>query len=171
MRSNENSFSKVRLGTDIENIDIRKYLPHRKPMLMVDKLQALTNTKVETKFRISKENIFLKGNTFIESGLIENIAQTCSTISGSAYFQFEGEQKIEDIGFRILGFISKIEHLEIFELPKVNDTLISVGDMISEVSGDGFSICKMNGKIFCNDHLILECRLNLFLKKIENESE
>lgn len=145
------------------NADVRKYLPHRKSMLMVDKHLKLTDTIVETKFLIKKSNIFVKNDSFIESGLIENIAQTCSIIVGSSYFS-EDDDKGEN-NSDVIGFISAIKYINIYKLPKINNILFSEGNLKSRFDGEGFSICTMTGKILCNDELILDCELNLFIKK------
>ncbi len=39
------------------SIDIKYYLPHRSPMLMVDMILVMDEEKVETIFEIKKDNI------------------------------------------------------------------------------------------------------------------
>lgn len=143
------------------NADVRKYLPHRKSMLMVDKHLKLTDTIVETKFLITASNLFVENSTFIESGLIENIAQTCSIIVGSSYFSEEDGENNSDV----IGFISAIKTIDIYKLPSVNSTLFSSAKLISRFDGDDFTICTMTGETYCNDELLLKCQLNLFIKK------
>ena len=92
-------------------VDIRKYLPHRKSMLMVDGLKTLTNDFVETEFSIKKNNIFLKNGIFIETGLVENIAQTCSVIAGSSYFN-DGDERKENKS-EVIGYITAIKSVKI----------------------------------------------------------
>ncbi len=154
----------------IENIDVTKYLPHRGNMLMVDKLLALTDDIVETELTLSKNNIFVDNSLFQESGLIENIAQTCSIIVGSSYFhQEEGDQLDEENNSDVIGFISTIKKINIHHLPKINTTIKSKGVLVSRFDGDGYSICTMNGLIYSGEKLLLDCQLNLFIKKISNE--
>jgi len=135
-----------------KNADVRKYLPHRESMLMVDKHLELTDTVVKTRFLIKKTNIFVDDLVFVESGLIENIAQTCSIIVGSSYFSDdeEGGENNSDV----IGFISGIKNINIHKLPKVNDMLLSSAKLISRFDGDGFSICTMTGETHCNGELI-----------------
>jgi len=140
----------------LENVDIRKFLPHRESMLMVDKLVFLTDDFVKTEFLIKEDNVFLKNKTFIESGLIENIAQTCSVIAGSSYFN-EGDERHEN------------NSVEIYELPKVNDLLISKGTMVSRFDFENYLTCTMKGKILCGDKVLLDCLLNLFIKDTRHE--
>ncbi len=151
----------------LENVDIRKFLPHRESMLMVDKLVFLTDDFVKTEFLIKEDNVFLKNKTFIESGLIENIAQTCSVIAGSSYFN-DGDERHEN-NSRVIGYISALKSVEIYELPKVNDLLVSQGTMVSRFDFENYLTCTMKGKILCGDKVLLDCLLNLFIKDTRHE--
>lgn len=136
-------------------------------MLMVDELLTLTDDLVETEFVIKKTNIFLENKLFVEAGLIENIAQTCSIIVGSSYFS-DDEGKDEN-NSDVIGFISAIKSVNIIKLPKVNDLLVSKGKLISRYDGDDYSICTMEGEIYCDKKVLLNCQLNLFIKKNYHE--
>ena len=94
-------------------INIHNFLPHRKPMLMTDYILELTKEKVTTSFEIKPDNIFVFNNEFVEAGLIENLAQTCSSILGQSFFQNP------DVEMKVIGFITNIKKIEIFALPKV----------------------------------------------------
>ena len=151
----------------IDNVDIRKYLPHRDSMLMVDRLLDLTNGFVKTEFLIKPDNIFLKNDLFVESGLIENIAQTCSIIAGSSYFN-QGDERLENKS-QVIGYISALKTVQINTLPKVGDLLFSQGTMISRFDFDNYLTCTMKGQIFCGDKVLLDCLLNLFIKDTQHE--
>jgi len=151
----------------IENVDIRKYLPHRGAMLMVDNLLSLSKDAVKTDFLIKKDTIFLSKNSLVESGLIENIAQTCSVIAGSSYFN-KGDERVENKS-QVIGYISAIKILNIYELPKVEDLLVSEGTMISRFDFENYLTCTMEGKIYCGDKILLDCLLNLFIKDTQYE--
>jgi len=151
----------------IEKIDIRKYLPHRDSMLMVDSLVYLTDNFVKTEFLIKEDNIFLKNKSFVESGLIENIAQTCSVIAGSTYFN-EGDER-PDNKSRVIGYISALKSVDIYDLPKVNDLIVSQGTMVSRFDFENYLTCTMKGQILCGDKVLLDCLLNLFIKDTQHE--
>lgn len=145
------------------NIDLRKFLPHRKSILMVDQHLVLTDEVIKTEFKIEPNNIFVDNGYFQESGLIENIAQTCSIIVGSSFFtddDADGENNAN-----VIGFISAIKFIHIHKLPKINSTLLSIGNLKSRYDGDGYSICTMLGEVYNNEELLLDCELNLFIKK------
>ena len=144
-------------------VDIQNYLPHRAPMLMVDLILEIDANFVETIFLIQEDNIFVDNNIFIEAGLIENTAQTCSSIVGKKYF-FE-EDGTENENVNVLGFISALKNLKIHSLPKVGDTIITKATLDSKFTGDDYTLCTMNCESVLGDQLLLECEINLFIQK------
>ncbi len=145
-----------------ENIDVKKFLPHRGSMLMVDKHTELSEKIVRTKYKVTEDSLFNENDYISEFGLIENIAQTCSVIVGSSYFI---NSKKEENNSDVIGYISTIKSINIYSLAKVNSVLFSKGELISRFDGEGYTICNMKGEIKCNDKIILDCQLNLFIKK------
>jgi predicted hotdog family 3-hydroxylacyl-ACP dehydratase len=148
-------------------IDIKKYLPHRKPMLMVDLILIIDDEKVETVFEIKKDNIFVQNDTFIEVGLIENAAQTCSSIVAKDYFVDANNHDKE--GVDVVGFISAIKTLKIHKLPKAGDTIKTIATLVSKFVTNEYSLCTMNCKTFHEEELLLEGEINLFIQ--ENNSK
>ena len=145
-------------------IDIQNYLPHRAPMLMVDLILDIDANFVETEFLIKEDNIFVDNGIFTEAGLIENTAQTCSSIVGKKYFFDEDGTKNKDVS--VLGFISAIKNLKIYTLPKVNENIITKATLVSKFIGDGYTLCTMSCESILNDKILLECEINLFIQKI-----
>ena len=148
-------------------IDIKNYLPHRKPMLMVDMILIMDDEKVETIFEIKADNIFIQNNTFIEAGLIENAAQTCSSIVAKDYFVDENNE--DKSGVDVVGFISAIKTLKIHKLPEVGNTIKTISTLVSKFVTDDYSLCTMSCKTFNNEELLLEGEINLFIQ--ENHSK
>jgi len=144
-------------------VDIQNYLPHRAPMLMVDLILDIDANFVETIFLIKEDNIFVENNVFIEAGLIENTAQTCSAIVGKKYFFDEDGTENENVN--VIGFISALKNVKIHALPKVGDTIITKADLVSKFAGDDYTLCTMNCKSSVEDQLLLECEINLFIQK------
>jgi predicted hotdog family 3-hydroxylacyl-ACP dehydratase len=145
------------------NIDIRKFLPHRDPMLMVNNIISIDSETVTAEFYIPSDCIFVENNILSETGLIENAAQVCSAIVGQSYFDVDD---IEGKGNKIVGYISAIKKVEIFQLPKVEDTLITKAKLISRYDADEMSICTITGSTFRNDDLIVDCTLNFLIHEI-----
>jgi len=149
------------------NIDIKNYLPHQAPMLMVDKFVDIDNQQVVTIFEVKKDTIFVQNNIFAEAGLIENAAQTCSSIVAQSYFIDENNQEIKDVV--VIGFISTIKSIKIHNLPKVGDILTTKAVLLSKFITDDYSLCTLSCKTFNMDKLLLEGEINLFLQ--ENSSK
>ena len=149
------------------NVNIKDRLPHREPMLMIDELTLLTNEKVETKLEIKTDNIFVYNNHFVEAGLIENIAQTCSIIVGSDFFIGDDYNKRDEL-IKVIGFISTIKKTQIMDLPKVGETIYSKGKLVSKLAGDGYTLCSLIGEISSQKKIYLNCEISLMIKSIES---
>lgn len=132
-------------------------------MLMVDLILNIDANFVETTFLIKEDNIFVQNNFFIEAGLIENTAQTCSSIVGKKYFFDEDGTENENVN--VIGFISALKNVKIHSLPKVGDTIITKADLVSKFAGDDYTLCTMSCQSSVEDQLLLECEINLFIQK------
>jgi len=132
-------------------------------MLMVDLILDINSSFVETTFLIKEDNIFVDNNIFVEAGLIENTAQTCSAIVGKKYF-FE-EDGTENENVNVIGFISALKNLKIHSLPKTGDTIITKANLVSKFTGDDYTLCTMSCESLLEDKLLLECEINLFIQK------
>lgn len=145
------------------SIDIKHYLPHRTPMLMVDMIVAMDNEMVETVFTLKEDNIFLQNNIFVEAGLIENAAQTCSSIVAKGFYVDENNVDKEDVD--VIGFISALKTLKIHSLPKLGSTINTTATLASTFVTDDYTLCTMSCKTFCNKELLLEGEINLFIQE------
>lgn len=132
-------------------------------MLMVDLILNIDSTSVETVFLIEKDNIFVDNEVFIEAGLIENTAQTCSAIVGKKYF-FD-DNGIENENVNVIGFISALKSVKIHALPKVGDTIITKAILVSKFTTDDYTLCTMSCKSLLGEKILLECEINLFIQK------
>jgi len=139
-------------------INIHNFLPHREPMLMADYILELTKEKVVTSFEILEDNIFVDNNEFVEAGLIENLAQTCSSILGQSFFENP------EADTKVIGFITNIKKIEVFALPKVGDKIISKASLISQYE----NICNIFCETFNNDELLIRTEINLFIQEVKS---
>jgi predicted hotdog family 3-hydroxylacyl-ACP dehydratase len=147
-------------------VDIKKYLPHRAPMLMVDLILEMDDERVETVFEIKTDNIFLENGFFTESGLVENMAQTCSSVVAKDYFIDENYNDKEDVN--VVGFISGIKTLKIHALPEVGNVIYTKALLVSKFITESYSLCTMKCQIFRDEELLLEGEITLFIQ--ENKS-
>ena len=144
-------------------VDIQNYLPHRAPMLMVDLILDIDANFVETTFLIKEDNVFVDKNIFTEAGLIENTAQTCSSIVGKKYFFDEDGTENENVN--VIGFISALKNVKIHALPQVGNSITTKATLVSKFVGDNYTLCTMSCQSFLEEQLLLECEINLFIQK------
>lgn len=144
-------------------IDIKKYLPHRAPMLMVDMISKMDDESVSTFFTIKDDNIFIEKNIFSAPGLIENAAQTCSAIVAKDYFV--DENKNDKSGVDVIGFISALKTMKIHALPETGSTITTIAILISKFITDDYTLCTMRCETFHKERLLLEGEINLFIQE------
>lgn len=145
-------------------IDIKNYLPHLQPMLMVDAIEHICLERVLTHFEIKDDCIFIENNCLSASGLIENAAQTCSSISGQHYF--DKEPSAESQGNPdVLGFISSIKKITIHKLPEIGTKIQTEANLVTQVQMSEYSICTLKVTAYHLDTLFLEGEMNLFLQR------
>ena len=144
-------------------IDIKNFLPHRAPMLMVDFIYELTDTNVKTVFEIKNDNLFVENDVFAEVGLVENAAQTCSAIVGQSFF-LDDNQDVKE-GVEVIGFISGIKKAKVYSLPKLGDAIKTKAVLASRFDADGYSICTMSCLTYNKGVLVFEAEINLFIQE------
>jgi len=132
-------------------------------MLMVDTMYNVLAESVETSFEINSDCIFVVDGKLTETGLIENAAQTCSAIVGKSFFD-EGDTEGESN--ELIGFISAIKSVKIYELPSVNQTIITKANLVSRFDSDSFSICTIKCFIKNGTVLLVESEMNLLIQEV-----
>lgn len=128
---------------------IADYIPHRAPFVMIDNLLKASADGFETDFFIEEDNVLVQSGFFEESGLIENIAQTCA--AGFGYLDHEkgGEPKI--------GFIGAVSKLEVFELPLAHSKINTIVTPTHQLG----NIFLVKGENYCNGRKLLECEIKI----------
>lgn len=144
-------------------IDIKKFLPHRPPFLLVGDMPFIDDESVITEFEITEDCVFVKDGFFSETGIIENAAQTSSAIVGQSYYRVDD---FEATSNDLVGYISAIKKAVIHQLPKVGDTLTSKAKLVSRYDGKDLSICTIDCSSFRNDDLIVDCTLNFLIHEV-----
>lgn len=149
---------------DLDEIDILNFLPHRPPFLFLDKILILNDEEVSVSFVIKEDNLFVDNNYFNEMGLVENAAQTCSSIVGKSYFD---DDDTEGSGAKLIGFISTVKKVTAFSCPKVGSTIISKAKLTSRLDTDSYSMCTLECNTFEGATLLLSCEMNLIIKDLK----
>ena len=133
-----------------EEIDILELLPQQAPFVMIDKLLHCGSDAARTSYAVNAGNIFCDNERFTESGLIENIAQTCAARIG--YINKYINQKAIT-----MGFIGAVRNLEILRLPRIGELLITQITAMEEV----FQMTLVSASITVGGELIASCEMKI----------
>ena len=142
-----------------QNIAIQQFLPHRQPMLFVDTIILIETNYVEAIYTIKSDQLFLQNNYFSEIGLIENMAQVCSSIIGQKYFIDDDLQKGD-----LIGYISTIKTCTIYNLPKINQTILTKAKLLEVFDYEDYAISTMETQVLIDDKVFATATLNLLLQ-------
>lgn len=104
---------------------ILQLIPQKPPFVMVDSLLEYTDKTGTTGFTIPEDNILVENTIFSEPGLIEHMAQSMSLWRGYEGF-LSGLDKPKT------GFIGAIKSVEILELPKAGNKLVTYVEILQE---------------------------------------
>ncbi len=136
----------------ISEINVLDIIPQRAPVVMIDSLIHADREKTISTFEIKSTCIFCNDGRLLESGLIENIAQT-----GAAGFGYLDKQQNKAIS---LGFIASIKNIVIHQLPKVGEIITT--EVVNHEPIMGFNI--ITGKTSLNDSIIASCEMRIFVQ-------
>lgn len=138
----------------LRSIDIHTLLPQQEPFVMVGTLSHFEMTKMVTELVIPEDNIFVNDGKFSASGLIENMAQTCAARIGyvNKYILMKGIQ---------LGYIGAIRNMQVKELPKVGDKIVTTVNIREEV----FGMLLADATVMCGDKLLVSTEMKIAEKE------
>lgn len=132
-------------------------------MLMVTELLSIDENSAVTQFRITSDCIFLNNEILLETGLIENAAQTASAVVGQSYFE---KDDLEGKGNKLVGYISAIKKIEILHLPSVSDTITTKAKLISRFDTGAVTMCSLDAETFLGQKLIVSSTLNFLIHEV-----
>jgi predicted hotdog family 3-hydroxylacyl-ACP dehydratase len=132
---------------------INQYIPHRAPFVMIDNLVTATAERFESDFHIEPENVLVEDGFFQESGLLENIAQTCAASFGFLDSEAETAPKI--------GFIGAITRVQVYELPPVGSTIFTVVTPSHQLG----NIYLVQGESFLEGRILLGCEMKIVVSE------
>jgi predicted hotdog family 3-hydroxylacyl-ACP dehydratase len=139
------------MRSPVENII--SFIPQKAPFVMVGHLLFVDEHSTRSSFIVNADNVFVKNNLFQEAGLLENIAQTAALGAG---YMAKAEHKPVAVGY-----IGAIKDLEIFNLPKVNDELITEITIENKI----LDVTVISGKVWHNNNLLAQCEMKLFCRQ------
>lgn len=133
--------------------DLQEYIPQRPPIVMIDRIVEISESKVVCQFQVKNDNIFVTEGELHEPGIIENIAQTIA--AGAGYRAKARNEKVK------LGYIAAIKNLNIYTRPSAGNILSTSIEIINEV----FSVTIVQGVVFCGSTRIADCEMRIFIEE------
>ncbi|PZX91979.1 hypothetical protein DOS84_17940 [Flavobacterium aquariorum] len=106
---------------------VETLIPQRFPFVMVDKLYSYSETELVSGFTIQSDAIFLENNYFLESGIIEHMAQSVALHTGYQFY-LRNEQAPT-------GYIGSVKDIKIHNLPKLHDEIRTTVSILQEFGG------------------------------------
>lgn len=106
---------------------VENLIPQKFPFVMVDKVISFEENLIIAGLTVEETNIFTKNGIFQETGLVEHMAQAVALYTGYQFF-LKNEPAPT-------GYIGSIKLIEIFDLPKVTDSLQTKVSILYEFSG------------------------------------
>ena len=132
--------------------DILKFIPQRRPIVMVHRLTSASDDNAVTQFDIESDNVFIDKGRFAEPGIVENIAQTAAVHIG-----YQCSQKNIPIP---IGYIAAIKDLRVKALPLVNSSITTTVKVVNKV----LDITVVQGMITQGDETLCTCEMRIFAK-------
>ncbi len=130
--------------------DIIALIPQKPPFIMVSKLLFTDEEITRSSFLVDAANVLVKDGYFQESGLLENMAQTAAL--GAGYLALKESRQV------VSGYIAVVNNLEVFNLPKVNDELVTETKIENRI----FNVTVISGKVWNKGELVASGEMKLF---------
>jgi predicted hotdog family 3-hydroxylacyl-ACP dehydratase len=132
---------------------ILSLLPQQPPFVMVDTVLHCDEKSIQTAFCITSKNVLVVNGEFTEAGLMENMAQTAAARAG--YIALSENKPVA------VGYIASVKNFEVFDLPKINDQLLTEVIIEEQV----FSNIIISATVKRNDIVIAKCEMNIFINE------
>jgi predicted hotdog family 3-hydroxylacyl-ACP dehydratase len=106
---------------------VETLIPQRFPFVMVDKLYSYSETELVSGFTVQEDAIFFEKDCFVESGLIEHMAQSVALHTGYQFYLRKEQAPT--------GYIGSIKDIEIKKLPQLHDEIRTTVSILQEFGG------------------------------------
>ncbi len=131
--------------------DILSLIPHREPFVQVGELVSASDSVFVTRLTVDPGNILVKNGRFMESGLLENIAQSAAL--GFGYLGRESGQEPK------VGYIGAISRVEVSALPAAGDTITTRVTVLHRLD----PVVMVHGVCYCGNEKLLEGEIKLVI--------
>lgn len=142
--------------------EIETLIPHRKPILCLDKVLSVNGLTAQTYYEIKEDCLFYTDGYFSELGLLENAAQ-----SSFVFLKFFFSDSTEDLwgeGRDSVGFISHITSMETYLLPKPGDGLFTTTTTELVFDTENLKICNVKAEITVNSQMVFTIEMKMILQ-------
>lgn len=96
---------------------LKKLIPHREPLFLIDTLHYHDVNKLKSSLLVLANSLFVVNTHFSEAGILEHMAQSVALHTGySGYLSDKSTRE---------GYIGAIKNIEISQLPKVGETIVT----------------------------------------------
>jgi len=129
---------------------IKKLIPQREPMIMIDAFYNATDSEADTGLTIADDLLFCNNCFFEEPGLVEHIAQSASALAGYKALLANNQPPV--------GFIGEVKKCSICFLPRTGDVLYTHIRIISEVLG----VSLLSAETKVNDETAVQCQMKIY---------
>lgn len=134
--------------------DIKKLLPQREPVLMVDELLDVNGDEAQTSFTVCPDCFFLDEDGRLEaSGMIEHIAQSASVFAGYMAIHAGGTEPP-------VGYIGEVKDFQYYHGPQVGDELRTTVRLGAEAG----SVMLLSGETRIGNEIVAKTHMKIFIR-------
>ena len=133
--------------------DIAPLIPQKQPFVLISELLYTDEQLTRTNFTIPEGHVMVANGQLTEGGLLENIAQTAAASAG--FVAINSGRSVQE------GYIAAARSFEVFNLPKIGDTLTTEVMLLESVAGMNI----ISGKVIKGKELMAQCELRIMLKE------
>lgn len=139
----------MNVQTLFEGENIKKLLPQRNPILMVDTLYSADDVEGVAGLTVQDDNFFCEDGIFTEPGLIEHIAQSASA--------FVGYKALQNGADTPVGYIGEVKKFRLMKLPEAGSRLVTRIHIMSEV----MNITLFSAETTADGQVVATCQMKL----------
>jgi hypothetical protein len=143
-----------------EKINIQDLIPQKEPFVMVGELLYCDSLTTKTSLLIHEDNIFVEHchksdeQVFSQSGIIENVAQTCAARLGYL-------NRNQPVKIGMIGSVNNFEFSGI--LPKVGQEIITEICVETEIG----QFILLSANVLCNENKIASGKMKVVLTDVD----
>lgn len=136
------------------DIDIKRLIPQREPILMVDKLLSAESDTAVSQLTVRADNYFAQEDgTLAETGIIEHIAQSASAFAGYKAMTIGAEEPP-------VGYIGEVKKFRCLRCPHIGETLQTTITFGAEVEG----VTILTGETYAGNEMVASTQMKIYVQ-------